>query len=148
PHMHGDQGWYLYTPEKYSHGALEIWYWSMADADLQRLPLASWIGYLEGREPNFPEDALRQDFATLRQKVAGFRADTTTPDTRLSDDPLRFNPATVRTLIQLMLGGLPPGNSGSVLHCRVRYFDPEKGRAGIPEDVGALVEKLTADTTM
>src|SRR5262249_36550151 len=33
PHMHGDQGWYHFTPEKYSHGALEIWYWSMAEAD-------------------------------------------------------------------------------------------------------------------
>jgi hypothetical protein len=31
------------------------------------------------------------------------------------------------------------------LHCRLRYFDPENRRAGIPEDVAALVERLTND---
>ena len=72
------------------------------------------------------------------------RQDTTTPDTRLSDDSMGFNPATVRTLIELMLGGLPPRH-GEPLHCRVRYFDPVNRRAGIPEDVAALVETLTDD---
>jgi hypothetical protein len=43
-----------------------------------------------------------------------------------------------------MLGGLTPRH-GEPLHCRVRYFDPLKRRAGIPEDVAALVEKLTDD---
>ena len=33
-----------------------------------------------------------------------------------------------------------------VLHSRFRHFDPVKRRAGLPEDVGALVEKLTADS--
>jgi hypothetical protein len=32
------------------------------------------------------------------------------------------------------------------LHSRFRYFDPDKRRAGLPEDVGALVEKLEADS--
>jgi hypothetical protein len=30
----------------------------------------------------------------------------------------------------------------------VRYFDPVRRRAGIPEDVGALVEKMTQDETV
>jgi hypothetical protein len=33
-----------------------------------------------------------------------------------------------------------------VLHSRFRYFDPVKRRAGLPEDVAALVEKLGADS--
>jgi hypothetical protein len=148
PHMYGDGGWYQYTPEPYNHGALELWYWSMADADLRRLPQNGWVGYLHGKEPAYPEAILRQDFEAVRHKVAGFRADTTTPDTRLSDDSLPFNPASVTSLVQLMLGGLPPGNSGSVLHCRVRYFDSVERRAGIPKDVAALVEEMTADRTV
>jgi hypothetical protein len=32
------------------------------------------------------------------------------------------------------------------LHTRFRYFDPVKRRAGLPEDVAALVEKLGADS--
>jgi hypothetical protein len=148
PHMYGDQGWYHFTPEKYRHGAEEIWFWSMRDDDRARLPATGWVGFLHGREPGFPEEALRQDLAALRQRVAGMRQDTTTPDTRLADDPLRFNPASVRSLIRLMLGGLPPGNSGNGVHCRVRYFDPQRRRAGLPEDVAALVEQLTADRTV
>jgi len=43
-----------------------------------------------------------------------------------------------------MLGGLPTGRDGYPLHCRLALnFDPVRRRAGIPEDVAALVEKLT-----
>ncbi|MEK6260030.1 MAG: hypothetical protein AABP62_15520 [Planctomycetota bacterium] len=148
PHMFGDQGWYDFTPQKYDQGAFELWYWSMSDADRQRLPDAGWLSYLAGKNPKFPEDSLRQDFAHIRDKVAAIRADTTTPDTRLADDPLQFNPATVQTLNQLMLGGIQPGRRGTVLHCRVRYFDPVNRRAGVPDDVAALIESLTADSTV
>ena len=44
-----------------------------------------------------------------------------------------------------MLGGIHPGHRGSILHCRVRYFDPVARRAGIPQDVAALVDQLTDD---
>jgi hypothetical protein len=145
PHMHGDQGWYDYTPRKYDDGALELWYWSMRPEDRQRLPTAGWLAYLDGQDPGYPERALRADFGTIRRKVAGLRADVTTPDTRLADDPLEFNPATVGALVQLTLGGLPPGHIGSILHGRVRLFDPRARRAGLPEDVAALVEGLSAE---
>jgi len=104
--------------------------------------MTGWIAFLEGKNPDYPVKALQQDFGTIRQKVQGMRQDTTTPDTRLSDDPMPFNPATVRTLVELMLGGLVPRH-GEPLHCRVRYFDPLRCRAGIPEDVAALVEGMT-----
>ena len=58
---------------------------------------------------------------------------------------MAYNPATVPTLVNLMLGGLYPGHVGSPLHCRVRYFDPEKHRAGLPDDVAALVAFLLSD---
>ena len=35
----------------------------------------------------------------LHQKVAGMQADPTTPNTRLADNPLPFNPATVDALV-------------------------------------------------
>ena len=56
---------------------------------------------------------------------------------------MRFNPATVNVLRQLMLAGLDPGRAGALLHCRLRYFDPDRRRAGIPEDVAALVDTMT-----
>jgi len=92
-------------------------------------------------------DALRRDFSVLREKVNEMHRDDMTPDTRMSDDPNHINPATVDALTQLMLGGLPPGRQGSPLHCRLRYFDPARRRAGLPEGVGALVERMTDDET-
>ena len=59
-----------------------------------------------------------------------------------------INPARTETLTQLMLGGLPTGRVGSPLYASLRYFDPARQRAGIPEDVAALVEKLSADETV
>lgn len=73
------------------------------------------------------------------------RADETTPDTRLADDPMRFNPASIRSLNELMMGALHPTNNGLTLHARLRYFDPIKRRAGVPEGVAALIEKMTDD---
>jgi hypothetical protein len=147
PHMYGDAGWYAYSPRKYDDGAQELWYWSMRSDDRQRLPTAGWLAYLDGRDPGYPERALRADFGTIRRRVAGMRQDKTTPDTRLADDPMEFNPATVGTLAQLMLGGVLPGRTGSILHCRLRHFDPLARRAGLPDDVAALVESLSADET-
>ncbi len=70
-----------------------------------------------------------------------------TPDQRLSDNMLHLNPAAAEALIQLMQGGLPPGVDGGLLNARLRYFDPERRRAGIPPDVAALVSALSDTRT-
>jgi hypothetical protein len=145
PTMYGDKGWYAYTPRKYDKNARELWYLSMKAEDRARLAEDGWPAFLDGKAANYPEEALRRDLERLRQRVAAMRKDTTTPDTRLADDPLQYNPASVTSLIELALGGLPPGRNGSILHCRLRYFDPGLRRAGLSEDVAALVEKLTPD---
>ncbi len=146
PHMYGDEGWYDYTPSPYSQGALEVYYWSMERDDLERLDTqGGWIGFLEGNNPDYPVAALQADFGRVRQQMEKVHNDPTTPDTRLSDNPNPFNPVSISTLVQLMLGGLQPRH-GCPLHARVRYFDPQRQRAGMPEDVGALVGKLGADS--
>lgn len=148
PQMYGDKGWYHFTSEKYKHGAEEIWYWSMKDTDRERLSGDGWVAFLQGKDANYPEQALRQDLAAIRTRVAGMRADTTTPDTRLADDSMKFNPAMVANLVRLAMGGIHHGNRTLVLHTRVRYFDPEQRRPGLPADVAALVESMTADETV
>ena len=145
PYMHGDEGWFDYRPNPFSSGALEVWYWSQDRQDLERVRGDGWVSYLEGNNPGYPESAIEQDLERLRQKLERMRADTTTPDTRLSDDMNPINPATTESLTRLMLGGLPTGRSCHALHCRLRYFDADRRRAGLPEDVGALVEKLSND---
>ena len=147
PTMYGDDGWYAFTPRKYSQGGLSVWYWSMDPRDRPRLGDNGWLNFLDGKDPEYAERTLAQEFLTIRGHIVGLRADRTTPQTRLADDPLAYNPATVYALVNLMLGGLYPGHVGSPLHCRVRYFDPEKRRAGVPDDVAALVDRLTDTQT-
>jgi hypothetical protein len=147
PHMYGDKGWYDFTPLKYKQGAEEIWYWSMRPDDRRRLPTTEWQAFLDGKNPAYAEATLRHDLSLIRGKVAQMRADPTTPDTRLADDPLMYNPVSAGNLVRLMLGGLHHGNRTLVLHARVRYFDPARRRSGLPADVAALVEKLDADST-
>jgi hypothetical protein len=145
--MFGDQGWYDYTPQKYDSHVLDIAYLSMQPADIARLPANGWLDYLGGKQPTYPEAALRGDLARIRERMSAMRRDTTTPDTRLADDPMAYNPASVQSLVELMLGGIMPAHNGSVLNCRLRYFDLAARRAGLPPDVAALVDSLSRDSS-
>jgi hypothetical protein len=145
PHMHGDKGWYNFTPQKYSQCALELYCLSHKFEDRQRVPASGWLDFLEGKNAGYAEAALRKDLFRIRDKVQGMREDPTTPDTRLSDNPLPLTPVSVASLVELMLGGPHPGKRGSLLHCQVRYFDADAHRPGLPEDVAALVEEITAE---
>jgi len=55
---------------------------------------------------------------------------------------------TVDALIRLTLGGLPTGRDGGLLNARLRYFDPARRRAGLPESVAALVSEMTDTGTV
>lgn len=145
PHMFGDKGWYDYKPAAYQVGALEIFWLSQKADDRKRIVANAWLDYLEGKNANYAEQALRGDLERIRKRVDGMRKDTTTPDTRLADDPMQLNPASVDSLIELAMGGLPPKNRGKLLFCQLRYFDPAKRRAGLPDDVAALIDKVTPD---
>ena len=139
----GEEDWYDWKDRPFESGALEVWYRSMQRDDLKRLDRNPWVQYLEGKNVDYPAQALRAGLAQVRADMAEVAADTCSPDTRLSDDMNHINPAKIDVLNQLMLGGLPTGRAGSPLYCRLRYFDPARQRAGIPEDVAALVDQIS-----
>ena len=146
PHMYGDEGWFDFKPEPWVWGALEVYFWSMdRKRDLGLVAENEWINFLEGGDPEYPVKTLQRDLEEVRRKVHLMRDDDKTPDARMSEDPNGINPAVIDGLTELMLGGIPIRRRGVPLHCRVRYFDPERRRAGIPEDVAALVDRMTDD---
>ena len=61
---------------------------------------------------------------------------------------LDLNPVTTTALIQLTQGVLEPDRRGTLVNSRLRYFDPARKRAGLPEDVAALVSGMTDTTTV
>lgn len=142
PQKHGDNGWYGYTANQHFDVQRDIYLWLMDPADRKYLANDPWLAFLDGKNPDYPLRALDADFERLRRRMEAMRADRSTPDTRPSDGAQRFSPVETETLVNLMLGGNDPGKAGNILHSRLRYFDPARRRAGLPEDVGALVEAI------
>jgi hypothetical protein len=159
PRYYGDQGWYgHHDGEKGSAGGLtnlrevetDIYLWGLQPGDLERLPKRGWIGYLTSGGTDYPLTALQQGLAEIQRAASRLRADTSTADfpphhTRGSG----ANPVATEALVNLTLGANDPNGSGHgplPLHAQVRHFDPERRRAGLPQDVAALVERIRPES--
>jgi len=140
-------GWYGWRDRPWSVGALEVWYFSQKAEDLARVGKNAWIDYLQGRNPGYPESAMTDDLAEIKKRVEGIRKDQSKPDKRLADNMLDLNPVTTTALIQLTQGGLEPDRRGNLVNSRLRYFDPSRKRAGLPEDVAALISEMGDTST-
>lgn len=157
PTMYGADGWYGFKDGPNQSNSLEIWWFSMKPSDRARAPDHPWVAFLEGRNPAWAETAMRADLARVQEMAKAEREDPSTPDTRLADARLEYNPASVTSLMQGMMGALhisrptwsptSSNSGGSPLYARLRYFDPERLRAGVPEDVSVLIDRMTADET-
>ncbi len=144
-----DDHWYSYrpySPEK--ENMLQIYYLSMQPEDRRSIRSNPWLEFLEGTNPNYAVDAMRADLADIRRRMQLLRDDETSPDMRLTDDPMQMNPASITSLIRLMGGGFyEPAHArrSPPFHTRLRYFDPDARRAGVPDEVAVLVDKMTED---
>jgi hypothetical protein len=152
PTMHGADGWYGWTPAPNRTNGFEIWYVTQDAADRAAAGDHPWIGFLDGRNAGYAEKAIEADLARVAERVQRARDDRTTKATRLADWPIDINPASVESLVQLTTGGLhiarppwsktSPAQGGVTLHSRLRWFDADARRAGLPADVAALVTAM------
>ena len=150
PNNYGEEGWYQLRKYTFTDELAKIWFWTMDPSDLQRLPVEGWIAFLAGKDPSYPEVVLRRELEFIREKVERMRSDPTSPESRLADWALRHNPVSTRAMVELTCGGhrIDRGVDRlfGLLHVRVRYFDPERQRAGLPPDVAALVTEMDSDS--
>jgi hypothetical protein len=154
PHYYGESGgkvgWYGYRAGEFfptgalgnlSETTIELYLWSLNPADLKRIlpnppdrrSVQGWIEFLQGRRPNYPLEALQQD----RQDVARTAERTSKKASGYGASPVAFE-----SLANLTLGAANLYASGDVLRSQVRYFDPDRRRAGLAQDVAALVERI------
>jgi hypothetical protein len=145
--MLGAGGWYGWRDTPWNVGALEVWYWSQQRQDLERVSADPWVEFLRGRNAGYPERALQRDLQSVEERLTAMRRDATPPARRLADNMLGYNPAAAESLVHLMWGALMPGRTGGLLNARLRYFDPDRRRAGVPEDVAALVSDMSDTST-
>ncbi|MBT6150292.1 MAG: hypothetical protein HOH74_32930 [Gemmatimonadetes bacterium] len=171
PYRYGDAGWFDWMPM----GALYpvyLWHLSMREDDwgrVQRLQKAEandwnqvhsfrdkhdsgheqpWVQYLAGENPDYPERIQQASYQQMCRRMAQTRADRSVGTQHHIHHWQWGNPVTSEALIQLAMGAPQPIYNGGLLHARVRYFDVERRRSGLPQDVAALVEGLAADRTI
>lgn len=163
PNRHNDSGWYDFRPIREEY-LIHLWYLSQDPDDYARLERmthpetwnrlhyskrkgdfghsGSWLRFLQGDYPEYPEAILRATYAETLRRLEMVRNDTSDPKARNVHHWQQRNPVVLEGLVQTMLGGPNHIYHGGLLHCRLRYFDPEARRAGIPPDVAALVDEL------
>ncbi|MYB92288.1 hypothetical protein F4054_22650 [Candidatus Poribacteria bacterium] len=163
-------GWFEFMPMHPSDVA-HLWAMSMDDADQDRAEQIAkktgskfdinawhhtkdsggrdggWLAYMRGDYPEYPEAILNHNLSQVEQRLTYMENDEEDPAGYGDAYFQRRNPVTCEGLVQLTCGGPLPHYNGGLFVTRVRHFDPQEKRPGLPSDVSALVTKLTADTT-
>ena len=101
-----------------------------------------WLAYLEGRNPDYPETALRHAMEQVEHRLDMIRTDTADLSQVHIHHWQNHNPLTTEALIQLTLGAPQALYNGGFIHSCFRYFDPDAARPGLPADVAALVPAI------
>lgn len=165
------EGWFEFQPIEPCF-PMHLWYMSMEEKDrsylkklrnhakpdwdhIQFLRMKdqggheyAWAHYLEGEYSNYPVEILKFNLAQAYQRVDIMRMDTEDPS-QYRDDYLQIrNPITLEGLLQLTLGAPSPLYNGGLLMARLRYYDVDAKRPGLPLDVAALVETLEENRTV
>lgn len=114
---------------------------------------AQWFRYMRGQWPEYPEAILASNLETITRQVATFRENRNDP---LTMDHYResmtihmwqqLTPMIIEGLTQLTLGGPMHVYHGGLQQARLRYFDAERRRPGLPPGVAALVHGLGDDS--
>ena len=106
-----------------------------------------WLAYMRGDYPEYPEAILNHNISQVEQRLNYMENDDEDPAGYGDAYFQRRNPVTCEGLVQLTCGAPLPHYNGGLFVTRIRHFDAQQKRPGLPPDVGALVTKLTADTT-
>ena len=177
PYRYGDRvvgdapGWFDYQPLSPVYPTA-IWNISMAAADWARIEHLRqvehydwrqvnafrnkedgghdqpWLRFLAGENPGYPEAILQAAYANVSRRLALIARDEADLTAVNIHHWQEHNPIVTEALVQLTLGAPQIIYNGGLLHCRVRYFDVDRERPGLPRDVAALVETLEAERTV
>ncbi len=110
--------------------------------------IAPWYCFLRGELADYPQQILAAQWAELARRMDLLRNDDGDPETWDVHHWQDINPVHTEALVQLTCGGPQLVYHGGLLHVRLRYFDRQARRPGLPPDVAALVHQLDADSAV
>ncbi|CAF1238927.1 unnamed protein product [Adineta ricciae] len=115
-----------------------------------------WFQYIRGLNPEYPQRILNANYRLIQQQLGRMRSEAGNPanwsDQYNENDFSSIHiwqemcPVYMESLVQLTLGGPMHISHGGLQHARVRYFDVEKKRPGLPQSIAALVKELRYDS--
>ncbi|MET7991885.1 hypothetical protein ABZU76_13325 [Amycolatopsis sp. NPDC005232] len=172
PYRYGDHGWFDHNPMLMGVPAA-LWHHSGSRDDrerLERLRAAAghdwrtvrsfrskeeagheepWFAYLSGDNPDYPERILAAAQAQVRHRLARMEhyrgLDVPEADIHLWQ---QSNPVVTEALVQLTWGGPQVVYNGGLQQARVRYYDANARRPGLPPSVAALVSRIEPEETV
>ena len=101
--------------------------------------------YYDGQNPNWPEKRLQTEYQYVTAMFEFMRRDSRSVAQIISDNRWPPNPVVTKGLTQVTMGSPQPVYNGGLLRATARYFDPDRARPGLPQDVAALVDEVKAD---
>ena len=165
PYRYGDAGWFDYQPMSPIY-PVALWNLSMRAEDWDRIEEIRrlshydwnsvfsfrtkedagheqpWVRFLAGENPAYPEEILQAAGAQVSRRLTQIRQDEEAEAHHNVHHWQQTNPVSTEALIQLTLGAPQLIYNGGLLMAPLRYFDAQRHRPGLPEDVAALVEQV------
>ncbi|SDC51957.1 hypothetical protein SAMN02799630_00121 [Paenibacillus sp. UNCCL117] len=102
----------------------------------------SWLQFLNGDFDDYPENILKLNLEHVYSRMKTIREEPVREKFEDNSYLQKRSPISLEGLVQLTMGGALPIYNGGLLQAAVRYFDAEKRRPGLPEDVAALVRGM------
>lgn len=97
--------------------------------------------YLAGENPEWPVRIMQAEHARVLRNLERIRSGNWEHAWK-SHSLTEQNPVFANGLAQMTMGAPYTCFNGGLLQARVRYFDADRRRPGLPEDVAALVERM------
>ena len=101
---------------------------------------------MNGTYPTYPEEILKYNIGQVNGRLDEIYQHQ--PEEHDGFSLIYRNPISVEGLVNLTMGAPLPFYNGGLMMARVRHFDPENRRPGLPPDVAALVSELGSDRTV
>ena len=126
-----------------------------------------WFQFICGNLPDYPTNILKANIQLIEKQLKKMRSNTGDPrgwntyDPATADEVVgldlridgyqihawqEFSPIYFEGLVQMTMGGPMHISHGGLQHGKVRFFDGQLKRPGLPNNVAAIVNKLTATT--
>jgi len=166
PHRHGDAGWFDYREPEFDR-IIHLNFLRGTRDDQNRLARrmavrpwpqigcfgkggqyspGAWQSFAEGGNPGYPERLMHCALYEVERRMKVMENDDGNPSEWDVHHWQDINPVVTDPLVQMTTGSPGVIYHGGLCHARIRHFDPQARRPGLPDSVAAQVSRVRTDS--